>query len=443
MRCQFYGCAPLFWSVQDVQIENNYFDNYFQGNDDSPHWASCSNNFFHKTSTREELLSGGISDSYFLLDYSALVGAGHCSRVPDSIIDGNIYQTTGTHQDMACVEATEGGTSSRTITVRNCIALPNANGLSMGIIAGGFNRSDTIFNPILVIEHNTICGVGTYSAAATLQSIGSEFAGQIASFRSNLIWQVGTPVSPSLVIKNYGDSDSPGTGYTTDALAAATADYNAYCGWTPTASGAWAGIAGATDVTRGTPYDTPMSGTVPPGGHDVNLGASVPDVTASGPRFVDPTRNLQTWDASLGGPGTVAHALPLLAVQNDPSAGTYDARFTTAALIAYVRAGFAPQNPSLHQAAHDGGDIGAVAWVSASSTASGTGSGSSAGTGSTGPGSASGSGTSSSAGVGGTTTAGSSSGGASKRGCGLGMSVGVMLGFAILLRRRRWSEHGG
>ena len=61
------------------------------------------------------------------------------------------------------------------------------------------------------------------------------------------------------------------------------------------------------------------------------------DVQTAGPQFVDPARNLQTWDASLGGPGTVAGALSKLRVQYDPSAAGYDARYTTAALLAYLR----------------------------------------------------------------------------------------------------------
>jgi hypothetical protein len=39
-----------------------------------------------------------------------------------------------------------------------------------------------------------------------------------------------------------------------------------------------------------------------------------------------------------------------------------DPTLTYTSLIPYVRAGFAPRNPALHGTAHDGGDIGAVAF---------------------------------------------------------------------------------
>lgn len=85
-----------------------------------------------------------------------------------------------------------------------------------------------------------------------------------------------------------------------------------------------------------------MSGATRPGVHDqANVN----------PQFTDPTRNLQTWDASLGGPGTIASALGR--IQHDPT-------LTNASLLPYIRNGFAPTNPAYKGTAADGGDIGAV-----------------------------------------------------------------------------------
>jgi len=74
------------------------------------------------------------------------------------------------------------------------------------------------------------------------------------------------------------------------------------------------------------------------------------------PQFVDPSRRLKTWDAALGGPGTEAHALAELAKMNTAD---HDPAYTPAALIAWVRAGFVPQNMGL-TAGYGGTYIGAV-----------------------------------------------------------------------------------
>lgn len=60
------------------------------------------------------------------------------------------------------------------------------------------------------------------------------------------------------------------------------------------------------------------------------------------PQFVDINRNMKTWDTSIGGPGTVAHALDQIGTGAQ----------TPLALLTWVKAGFAPQNAAFH-AAHD------------------------------------------------------------------------------------------
>jgi hypothetical protein len=76
------------------------------------------------------------------------------------------------------------------------------------------------------------------------------------------------------------------------------------------------------------------------------------------PQYVDTTRDLATWDASLGGAGgEYAGFLRLWA----------DTTLIDDA-IAYIRDGFAPQNAALNNTAHDGGDVGAVAAVVGAAT---------------------------------------------------------------------------
>ncbi len=80
------------------------------------------------------------------------------------------------------------------------------------------------------------------------------------------------------------------------------------------------------------------------------------------PNFVDSTRNVSTWDSSLGGPGTEAHAFAQLLLSYDSSPTV--SSFTIDNLLAYVRAGFVPQNAALHNAGMGGVDIGAIAVAS-------------------------------------------------------------------------------
>ena len=81
------------------------------------------------------------------------------------------------------------------------------------------------------------------------------------------------------------------------------------------------------------------------------------------PAFVDPTRGLASWDLSLGGPGTEDGAIARLFA--DPT-------LTRTSLLPHIKAGFAPQEPSLATAAHDGTTIGAMGYVAPPASASGT-----------------------------------------------------------------------
>ena len=99
------------------------------------------------------------------------------------------------------------------------------------------------------------------------------------------------------------------------------------------------------------------------------------DVADHDPQFVDSTRNILTWDKSLGGPnpGTSADAINLLKLTaivdgsgNLPSgfSGTPNASATIANLVTYVKTGFQVRNPSLNNSGHDGKTIGAEDYVS-------------------------------------------------------------------------------
>lgn len=74
------------------------------------------------------------------------------------------------------------------------------------------------------------------------------------------------------------------------------------------------------------------------GGQIVGLGIN--DITGD-PLFLDKTRALATWDSSLGGPGTAAHAISEMLKLNGYG-GTFNAAYGLAALLTYVKAGFQP-----------------------------------------------------------------------------------------------------
>jgi hypothetical protein len=85
------------------------------------------------------------------------------------------------------------------------------------------------------------------------------------------------------------------------------------------------------------------------------------------PQLNDTTRNIATWDASMGGPGTIAsaaaNAATLLGYAIDGTPTTPAAGYTLDAFLAYMREGFAPQNPAVQGAGQGGVDLGAVDYV--------------------------------------------------------------------------------
>jgi hypothetical protein len=139
---------------------------------------------------------------------------------------------------------------------------------------------------------------------------------------------------------------------------------NVYGGGTATQWVAGYGTCGASDCSSlGTSYDIPTSGTVP-GAND----------KAVDPKFVWQVRGetapgIREWALAKHG---VAYPGGSMAASNDASAafalfGTLPIQATMDEAFAYVRGRWTPTNLALKAAADDGGDIGAVAWVSAAS----------------------------------------------------------------------------
>lgn len=248
----------------------------------------------------------------------------------------NICDFTGTTSPGANGECFLGSGTSGVSEWDYNIAVSDGSGLDGNAL---FNWGDATANNLnLRANHNTAMETG-------LSAIIGDFTsstGMIGSYKNNLFWV------PSYVrARNLAPYKLADEGHTRDAVAPASADYNACWNCAP---GSY----------KGNGYNLNTSSQLGP--HDVNLSSS--------PNFVDPARKFLTWCQSLGVTGTVPQIIATcranLMARNNPSA--YNPAFNIRALITWVTAGYAPQNPALHNKASDGTDIGAVPYRAAGSS---------------------------------------------------------------------------
>jgi len=167
--------------------------------------------------------------------------------------------------------------------------------------------------------------------------------GQYPSVQSNIFFQNRADFSGGSVYKIGSYSTA---GITPDVVT--IADYN--CGWQINTTG---GVGG-----KG--YNVPFSSNPAPGAHDIDVN----------PQFKNSDVCFANWVASIEAnwPGNAtptrldynARGLHKLRLKNEPSHVDYDVRYNFADYMAYVRAGFAPQNTAIQNAGHDGVTIGAV-----------------------------------------------------------------------------------
>jgi len=257
-------------------------------------------------------------------------------------IRGNVVWMTGAIENEGDVwmmgYPASGTRAENTITFERNIYLPNGLGPDgVNNISGtGFTilvGDDPVLGPTkqVVFKRNTVFA-GAGAGGCNVGETQTAFAGDVAYFKSNLFLGTldETETRVGRKLSNLGHAE-------TDVVLAENADYN-----------------GSYRLRDGTNYgngsgkgynDLSFSGSAVIGAHDVD------DVD---PQFVDPTRTPATWDASLGGPGTLQGAMDRLS----PGGGS-----SMEDLLVYVRQGFWPQNPA-YQAGGDPADgsppIGAV-----------------------------------------------------------------------------------
>lgn len=211
-----------------------------------------------------------------------------------------------------------------TYVVKNCIKLPAADGNGGGsITAGGSDFTAISF------EHNTI-HLGTFGCFSVGETYAGH-AGMFTSIRSNAIWD-STPRESC-----YRSSVSFFSAMPADLVAPANFRNN----------GRFNTITAANNTLNGVANQTI------PGCQYVKFSAApgTADLT-SDPQFLQAGAGIEEWDASLGGPGTMANALAELKKKNDVSG--YNTAYTLPALFSFVRGKHRPTNAAYQGATYSG-----------------------------------------------------------------------------------------
>lgn len=338
--------------------------------------------------------------------------------------NGYIYDVLAAQEDNDAFTAPSPN-AAVTVRVTNAIYIPNSRGLMSGAFTAHGNANVT-----LSYEHCTLMAgekaPTTTGVAAMIEGSGYQMAaGQMPVFRNNIIWCPDNTATHRLVVTSLSASQ------TADAFTATGLDYNAKMQLQDGTIFDGSGLNGITKNGYELIWSTNRTAI---GAHDVALSGTDP-VTA-GPKFVDPYRNLVTWDIAFLGSAVESawvnsHAYSVgdkvsavsttfynnatvnyvcikahtsnsgNATNGKPGASTTTAWDTnwepqsygkmraavvagttysvggvsyaaTRALYEWVRAGFAPRETSLKNAAHDGtSDIGAVPVLVAAPTGSG------------------------------------------------------------------------
>ncbi|MFC1582315.1 hypothetical protein ACFL4W_02130, partial [Planctomycetota bacterium] len=335
MQNNYFDEKVLIFDKTEAVIQDNVFDKAFSFHA-GVHTTFLRN--FVRWQTNGQFSSpygAPLTDNMFIMDFSSWNPhyIGISGNTGETVLSGNIFGFTTPEPSAEGDGFMLGGPASGTraensIIIENTIILPNGNGPS-----AANNLTCTLFTILfdapdksVTARGNTIftnsiggCNVGETQTAYT---------GDVAYCKSNLF--VGDINNAGYKIHNLGNSQ-------TDVVAAADADYNASfrCG-----DGTDYGV----NAGKGY-YLLDFSGSTDIGEHDID------DVD---PQFVDWTRTAATWDASLGGPGTLDSAAQRMA----PGGGN-----TMQELLDYIREGFRPTNEVLRGAGDPGAgspDIGAV-----------------------------------------------------------------------------------
>ena len=175
--------------MKDMTVTGNYFGQAFLFNDNFS-WASFNNNFLIKDANTNVLfIPGSVSGSYVVADHAQ--DNPHffafSSQLPLQSVTYNVFEYTG-------VSATDSGD----ITFAGVPAAPSVFYTAYNVVLpdGGNTDASGVLVTILtgqttavyIIEHNTTVASG-FTASVNVEGAEAAVAGNIGSYRSNLIWQ--------------------------------------------------------------------------------------------------------------------------------------------------------------------------------------------------------------------------------------------------------------
>ncbi len=318
-----YG--KIWWDVESGAIDNLIMDEYMLELAEPD--TTITNWFTNATLTPNDGVISPLAGSGYDISNAYIYCSGLNAHPIGNVVSGSLFTDS----------VLEGTDSETNWIISNTAGMDILRNIVIGAGTLFSATASTSYN--YNIKHNTIYTADAPTAQAML-----------------LLTEGATVLSGSVILKDNLIVDSDTTSNNTGVfLNDATADQI-----TETDYNCWYGYSG------GDLYDRYSNVVITGKTEGVDAGFGGNDLNAD-PQFVDKARNLAAWDASLGGAGTAANAIAELLKLNGYG-GSHDANYTIANLLAYIRAGFTPQNSALASAASDGEDIGAVAVSSGSNT---------------------------------------------------------------------------
>ena len=326
--CVFDKHVDLF-APRDLTLSQNFFgQGYTTSNTDSEGWTSSNLNFVQADNSFEEFVPrGDVTDEFWYHSYVSKVNP-HLmfvrgdNQTSEQTVRGVIFEAATSDNNGDCMLVGNKSIAT-TINIRQCIGLPNAGGDCSGTLLSALGD----INFTISVENCThFCGSQTGIAVGETY-VGH--AGMFSSIRGNIFHDTSA--------RGYKVADSGTNDNVPDLVASGDIDFN--CGFNLLAGSNLKG------------YNNLEFSSGAPGANDVDVD----------PAFRDRTRDLASWDASLGGPGTAANAVAELQKRNDAD---FNSEYTVSNLLTYVRDGFAPTATQLRGADQNAGTIGAVEFYS-------------------------------------------------------------------------------
>jgi len=334
-RCS-WDKTVKFGYVKSATFSKCYFNDGWTGTHVTTPWTSMDGCFIRIATAGGGggmITCGSVTNSFIY--YDAPAGANpHFLAFEGSLTAGSVVNCTG---NVAYFNGTDtngniflaGGANASTFNCKNNLTLPNAGGGASGVLLTSDGTVGSGF--AIAVEHNTAFVKGQWALEIGHLYTVVESPNRYTSVKSNLIIGGG----------NGYKALNTDSSTTLDLIPPANADYNGSYQIKTTS-----GVSGFGNEGKG--YCSKWSAT--PGTHDVD---------GVNPAFVNSSASFANWAISQGSAntGTAAEADGVTYIKADLNT-------KIAALLAYFAAAYAPTAAAFKGTAHDGGDIGAYAWVS-------------------------------------------------------------------------------